>query len=229
MNRLLLIRHGENRANLTKEFSHRLIDYPLTPKGRLQAKQTAEYLQTFPITRVFRSPLKRAYETAHIIAAAVGGDIEREVEELETFRELDVGRLEAEPPSAANWQLHDEIVWAWATGDVERRFPEGESYTELVARVRQGYRRILEGRDDETLVLVAHGGSLALPLLVLVPDLDKELLRRTVHHNCAVSELEASFAGGELKLKLVRWATAEHLHGEAAAFVAGSPQEGELE
>lgn len=226
MNRLFLVRHGENKANLTKEFSYRLIDYPLTPKGRLQAEQTADYLSTFPITQVFSSPLKRARETAEIIAGATPKEA---VDLLEVFRELDVGRLEAEPPSAANWQLHDDIVWAWATGDVERRFPEGESYTELVVRVRQGYERILEGRDGETLVLVAHGGCLALPLLELVPDLDKELLRRTTHHNCAVSELEASFDNGRLNLKLLRWATAEHLHGEAAAFVAGSPQEGELE
>lgn len=234
MNRLLLVRHGENKANLTKEFSYRLIDYPLTPKGRLQAEQTADYLSAFPVTQVLSSPLKRARETAEIIAAETTGKTTRkttdaEVTLLESFRELDVGQLEAEPPSAANWRLHDEIVWAWATGDAERRFPGGESYTELVARVKGGYQNMLEGRDGETLVLVAHGGSLALPLLELVPDLDKELLRRTTHHNCAVSELEASFENGALKLKLLRWATAEHLHGEAAAFVAGSPQEGELE
>lgn len=229
MNRLFLVRHGENRANLTKEFSHRLIDYPLTPKGRLQAEQTGEYLSEFPVTQVFSSPLKRARETADIIAAASGGETEQKLEELEHFRELDVGRLEAKPPSAANWKLHDEIIWAWATGDAERRFPEGESYTELVSRVRRGYETIIDGREGETLVLVAHGGSLALPLLELVPDLDKEVLRRTTHHNCAVSELEASFEGGALNLKLVRWASAEHLYGEAAAFVAGSPQEGELE
>jgi broad specificity phosphatase PhoE len=225
MNRLLIVRHGENRANLTKEFSYRLIDYPLTPKGRLQAQQTADYLRAFEVSHVFSSPLKRARETADIIAEAVGTG----VTELEVFRELDVGRLEAEPPSAANWQLHDEIVWAWATGNAEARFPEGENYTELVARVREGYKSVLEGRSGETIVLVAHGGSLALPLLELVPDLDKEILRRTVHHNCAVGELHAAVEDGALTLSLERWATADHLHGEAAAFVAGSPQEGELE
>ena len=37
MNRIYLVRHGENTANLTKEFSHRRVDYSLTPKGILQA------------------------------------------------------------------------------------------------------------------------------------------------------------------------------------------------
>lgn len=224
MNRLLLVRHGENRANLTKEFSHRLIDYPLTAKGKLQAEQTATYLSAYPVTQVFTSPLKRARETAEIIAAELGVS----VRVLEPFRELDVGTLEAEPPTAASWQLHDEIIRAWATGDAEARFPEGENFTELVERVRGDYETMCRGRDGETLVLVAHGGSLSLPLPTLVP-LDRDLLRRSTHHNCAVSELEASLDETTLHLRLVRWAAADHLHGDAAAFVAATPVEGELE
>lgn len=224
MNRLLLVRHGENQANLTKEFSHRLIDYPLTARGRLQAEQTAAYLSAYPVTQVYASPLKRARETAEIIAAELGVS----VRVLEPFRELDVGTLEAQPPTAASWRLHDEIVRAWATGNAEARFPEGENFTELVARVRRGYETILRGRDGEALVLVAHGGSLSLPLLKLVP-MDRELLRRTTHHNCAVSELEATYDSSALYLRLVRWAAADHLHGDAAAFVAATPAEGELE
>ncbi len=225
MNKLLLVRHGENRANLTKEFSHRLVDYPLTTKGRLQAEQTAAYLKRYPVTQVFSSPLKRAYETAEIIAAEFGG----EVSVLEPFRELNVGTLESQPPTVATWKQHDDIVRAWATGNYEARFPEGENYRELVGRVRRGYKAMCRGRSDETLVLVAHGGSLSLPLLQLIPKLDRELLQRTVHHNCAVSELEGSLENGVLHLNLVRWASATHLYGEAAAFVAGVPGEGDLE
>ena len=224
-NRFVLVRHGENQANLTKEFSHRLVDYPLTAKGRLQAEQTAAYLKRYPVTQVFASPLKRAQETAAIIAAEMGG----EVRVLEPFRELNVGILEAQPPTAATWQQHDAIIWAWAEGDYEARFPEGENYHELVNRVRRGYEAMCRGRDGETLVLVAHGGSLSLPLLSLIPELDRDLLQRTVHHNCAVSELEASLENDKLRLQLVRWASAEHLYGEAAAFVAATPAEGDLE
>ena len=39
MNRLFLLRHGENQANLTTEFSCWKIDYPLNEKGRQQAWQ----------------------------------------------------------------------------------------------------------------------------------------------------------------------------------------------
>jgi len=219
VNRLFLVRHGENRANLTREFSHRLVDYPLTPKGRLQAAQTAAFLRQYPVSQVFTSPLKRARETAQVIAEATGAPLSV----LEGFREVNVGRLEKEPPNAANWRLHDEIIRAWWTGEAHARFPGGETYVELVQRVRRGYETVLKGRDGETLVVVAHGGSLALPLLSLASNLDREALRAAAHHNCAVSELEGRVHDGKLHLGLVHWAMCEHLSGEAAAFVAGTP------
>lgn len=219
MNRLLLVRHGENKANLTKEFSHRGVDYPLTPKGRMQAEQTAEHLKRFAISRVYTSPLLRAKETAEVIAAAVGAPLET----LEAFREVAVGDLEGQPPTKAAWAEHDAIIGAWIAGDGGVRFPGGENFLELIARVREGYRTILEGRDGETLVLVAHGGSLGLPLLPLSPGLDRAALRS--HPNCGVSELNAAYENGVLTLELLHWASAEHLYGEAASLVSATPDE----
>ena len=223
VNRLLLVRHGENRANLTKEFSHRLVDYPLTAKGRLQAEQTAAYLKRYPVTQIFSSPLKRAKETAEIIAAEVGS----EVRLLEPFREVDVGDLEGSPATAAAWKLHDDLIGAWWQGDAQARFPGGENFLELCERTDEGYKTMCRGRDGETMVLVAHGGSLGLPLTRLFPELTRPMLRE--HPNCAVTELEASLEHDKLHLRLVRWASSEHLYGEAAAFVAATPAEGELE
>ncbi len=39
---LYVVRHGENPANLNREFSYKLIDYSLTPKGFRQAEDTDE-------------------------------------------------------------------------------------------------------------------------------------------------------------------------------------------
>lgn len=222
MNRILLVRHGENRANLTKEFSHRAVDYPLTAKGRLQAAQTAASLKRYPVTQVFTSPLKRARETAKIIAAGVGVS----VTVLEAFRETDVGVLEGQTPTEATWRQHDAIIGAWIAGDVAARFPGGESFPELLARVHEGYIQICEGRDEETVMLVAHGGSLGLPLLHFVPGLDRETLR--AHPNFAVSELSAAVQDSHLRLELLHWAACDHLSGEAAAFAPGVPLPGEL-
>jgi len=68
MNKIFFMRHGENIANITKEFSYKNVDYSLTEKGILQAKQTAEYFLNKEINFIYSSPLKRAYETAKVIS-----------------------------------------------------------------------------------------------------------------------------------------------------------------
>ena len=72
MTRVYLVRHGENPANLLKQFSHRLVDYSLTPKGIAQAEQTAAFFLDKRIDAIYSSPLKRARKTAEIIGAALG-------------------------------------------------------------------------------------------------------------------------------------------------------------
>lgn len=99
--RLYLVRHGENRANLTKELSQRKVDYPLNAKGRLQAEQTAAYFRDEQVQEIFTSPLKRAAKTAAIIAAPLG----LPVKVIESFRELDMGDLEANPDAAGSWRV----------------------------------------------------------------------------------------------------------------------------
>ena len=99
MNHLYLVRHGENPANLTKEFSCKRVDYSLTLKGVLQARQTAEYFQRVPVDRIYASPLKRTRETAQIIAEP----LQRTVIPLETLREVNVGDFEGEPVSMDLW------------------------------------------------------------------------------------------------------------------------------
>lgn len=103
MNYLYWVRHGENPANIAKQFSCRLVDYPLTPKGVLQAQQTADYFRDKAIHEVYASPLKRAVQTAEIIAAP----LELAVHTVEHFREVNVGTLESQPPTAEVWTFHD--------------------------------------------------------------------------------------------------------------------------
>jgi len=69
---LYVVRHGENPANLNREFSYKLIDYSLTEKGVRQAEETASFFREKGIDAIYSSPLKRARETAQIIAAPIG-------------------------------------------------------------------------------------------------------------------------------------------------------------
>lgn len=216
MNRLLLIRHGENTANLTLEFSHHRVDYSLTPRGVLQAQQTAAFLRDQGIQEVYSSPLKRAVETAEIIAAPLG----LPVIVLEAFREVNVGDLENQPPTPELWMQHNAIITGWYDGHPETCFPDGENMHTLVARARAGFEEVLAGKDGRTIVIVAHGGIFNFSLFGLLPGVSRETLRGGIA-NCAITEIEAAWVNDHLEARLVSYASAGHISGEAAKFAAG--------
>ena len=216
-NRLYLVRHGENTANLTKEFSCRHIDYSLTEKGRLQASQTADYFLDKDIHAVYASPLKRALETAEIIAARLGL---RSVV-MEEFRELNVGELELRPVSAENWQLHNEICMDWMVGGRTRAFPGGDDYGSLWRRMQAGVRAVTAGQSGRNIVIAGHGGQFTMTILDLCPAATLDQILAVESQNCSITEV---VLGEDLRGELVRWAAHDHLHGEAADLVSGFPK-----
>ena len=212
--RLLLVRHGENIANLTKEFSHRLVDHPLTERGVLQARQTAEALVGRGVDAIFSSPLRRATQTAQIFAGRLGLPFEV----IEDLREANIGDLEKSPPTAETWARHNAIVESWFRGQPENAFPGGENYHGLTARYFNALRQALLGREGQTLVLVGHGGMFSWTLPALVPQVDLLWLRDQINHNCSITEILVWEEEDRVTGCLLSWADTRHLHGEAANF-----------
>jgi probable phosphoglycerate mutase len=60
---LYLVRHGEQL-----DAEHGMPDGPLSPRGRRQAERIAERLSGVPFTGAWHSPLRRAQETAQVLA-----------------------------------------------------------------------------------------------------------------------------------------------------------------
>lgn len=223
MQRIYLVRHGENPANLTKEFSHRKVDYPLTARGVLQARQTADFFASQSVGAVYSSPLKRAVETAQQIAGRLG----LPVTVVEAFREVNVGDLEGQVPTDELWQIHNRIIAAWLQGDAAVCFPGGEDYHSLLKRMRSGLEQVHQAARPGAQVIVGHGGIFGLTIKDLVPDLDIKHLWQVPNHNCSISELRVSL-NGTATYRLVSWASLGHLHGAAADFVYAYPRAGEV-
>lgn len=222
MNRLYLVRHGENPANIAKQFSCRRVDLTLTEKGVLQAEQTAAFFATRPVDAIYASPLKRAIQTAQIIARPK----RLPVIVMENFREIDVGDLELTPPTAAAWEFHDRIFLSWLSGRPDMQFPGGEDYHHLWVRMRSGVEQITRGRDGQSIIVVGHGGIFTATLRDLCSEVDMPdiLLRQT--GNCSITEVELDRQNGSVRGRLVEWASCAHLSGEAANQVSGLPDEG---
>lgn len=224
MTLVYLVRHGENLANLLHQFSYRKVDYPLTAKGVLQAEQTAEYFRDKSIDAVYASPLLRAHQTAKIIAAAVV----RPVVVLEQFRELNVGELEERPPTLENWAEHDRVIAAWRAGRLEEPFPGGENCLTVLARMRDGMNRALAGRDVERVVIVGHGGLFSATVGALCPEARLDMIICKQLHNCSITVIEATHVSRDLVGRLLTWGAVEHLSGQAADLVVGTPLPAEV-
>lgn len=218
MNTIYLVRHGENRANITHEFSYKLVDYPLTEKGVLQAEQTAAFLRGKQIDEVYASPLKRARQTAEIIAQAQG----LPVTVMEHFREINVGSLEGREPNAENWGLHDRIVQDWQDGHHETSFPDGENYNELLQRLRTGLLEVTAQKQGKRIVIVGHGGIFTRTMRDICPTVDIRTIISQGNYNCSITQIELTTEDGQIRGIMRSWASHAHLTGEAAVQVDGT-------
>lgn len=217
MNTIYLVRHAENPANLTKEFSYKKVDYSLTPKGVIQAQQTAEYFKDKNIDAIYTSPLKRTRETAHIIGQSLG--LEPIV--MEHFREINVGSLEGQPPTEEVWAVHNRIIMSWFTGTPERPFPDGENYITLLERMRTGLQEVTRDRDNQNIVIVGHGGIFSATIKDICQNVDLRELLKKENHNCAITEIELDCTNDTVAGTLKCWASHSHMNGEAADLVTG--------
>lgn len=152
---ILVVRHGESRTNVSREFSCRLIDHGLTQRGMEESTCTARWLCDHEVSAIYSSPLKRAKETATIIGRTIGLDVIVE----EALREVDVGLLEGQP-SSQNWQVHNAIVDAWKQGQWGVSFPQGESFTDLVQRACLVLHGIAIRNSRRRIVVITHGAML---------------------------------------------------------------------
>lgn len=214
-NTLYLVRHGENPANISREFSYKLVDYSLNAQGERQARQTAELFRNIPLDAIYSSPLKRAYETAEIIAEYH----QLPVRLLEEFREVNVGDLEVVAPSQevlqTNWKLHDQIIREWIKGNHTETFPGGENFLGLLARSRRGLLAATRERSNQHILIAAHGGILAAIVQAFCAK-TKEIPSSGHMGNCAVTEIELTTSEEEIKGVLRCWASVTHLSGLAA-------------
>ena len=220
MNTLYLVRHGENFANITKQFSHRVIDLNLTEKGEMQAKQTGMHFKNVHIDELYSSPLIRAKQTADEISK----NTNLKYVIVENLRELNVGALETSPAGQSEWQLHNEILSSWVNGDMTKSFPEGENGFSLCGRFKEALYNIFFGKENKAIAVVGHAGIFTYGMINLCCQEDVNIIKQTENNNCSISTFKIEAKNNMLKCKLIKWADVTHLYGDAANFVSAVPR-----
>ncbi len=146
--RMLLVRHGATEHSGPMRLSGRN-DLPLDAEGRQQAEALAA--RSFgDVAAIVSSPLRRARETADIIAAAL--DVPLSIDD--NFAEVDFGAFEGMTFAEARAAFPAEFE-AWI-GSPEVAPPDGESFAALARRVRRGRDAIVAKHPDAAVLVVAH-------------------------------------------------------------------------
>ncbi len=214
---IYLVRHGENIANITKEFSCKKVDYSLTEKGIIQSEQTGHFFKDKKIDYIFASPLKRACETAQII----GNNLSLNYKVIEDFREINVGDLEGKIVENEHWEQYKEIVTDWNNGLTERKFPGGENYNELIERMKKGIAETISDITSGNIIIVAHGGIISYSIQEICTHMEKQDILNLDSQNCSVTKIKMI----DNNFKLQYWADSTHLTGKAAKQVVALPED----
>ena len=152
MTTILLARHGETDWNREGRFQGHA-DPPLNRTGRAQAVDLSAALMAEQLAAVYSSPLRRALETAEVLATSHG----LEPVPVDDLREVDVGswsgltRAEVEerfPAQFARWL------------DYGQGWEDGETYEEMGRRAVDALLRLAAAHDGERVLAVTHGGPI---------------------------------------------------------------------
>lgn len=150
--RIILVRHGEPVQSAQGRCYGKL-DVSLSQRGERQIEQTARWLQKFEIDAIYASPRTRAVESGKIIAAKRRLLIQPD----ESFAEINFGDFEGRTYEEVEHQF-PEIYQKWMTAPTLVKFPNGESFSEMQARVLAAIRALKIRHQGETFGIVSHGG-----------------------------------------------------------------------
>ncbi|OGN09581.1 MAG: hypothetical protein A3J46_02370 [Candidatus Yanofskybacteria bacterium RIFCSPHIGHO2_02_FULL_41_11] len=150
-NNIFIMRHGQDEDNAAGILNGRR-DTPLTKLGQEQAKIAAQKLIDNKIDIIYASPLKRAYETARIVANELGVD---EVVLDDHLIERDFGILTGKP--VADIKKYTDKVLETEKITYFLEVEGAEDFPALLERGKKILAEIQERHSDSNILIVCHG------------------------------------------------------------------------
>jgi len=188
---ILLVRHGKTPTT-GKVLPGRAPGLHLSEEGRAQADAVAERIAALGDdsgrpAAVYASPLERTTETAKPIARRLGLRVRKESGLIECdFGEWTGARLKT---------LANKPEWAqvqrWPSGF---RFPGGESFLEMQARMASAVARLIRLHPGQTIAAVSHADPIKAAISTAAGT-HLDLFQRLSVSPCSVTALAFSGAG----------------------------------
>ena len=221
---LVLTRHGATERSEPEQHLGQRIDIELSAAGREAAVALGRRLEGVTFDRIIASPLRRAQETARLIAPELIAS-DREIESEPRLMEMHYGRWEG--LTYEQIQARDgDARRVWEADPASLACPGGESGADVARRVRAWLEQLIEdpgdGADSAKRRVLAVGHSTTNRILLCVtlgiPLRDYRRRFRQDPANLTVLRFEGALGSGG---KLLVANDVAHLRGVRGATWEG--------
>ena len=234
---LWVVRHGQSAGNVARDAAEaaghpcidittRDVDTPLSELGKRQSDALGRWFATLPAEqrpqRVLCSPYVRARDTARIINDAMDGPREGRLLLVdERLREKEFGILDRLTRRGIESRYPEISKQMTQVGKFYFRPPGGESWCDVILRLRSLFDTVVREAAGDRVLIVAHQVTVNC-LRYLVERLDEEKIlaidRRGDVPNCSVTSYEwdpTLGRHGDLALRLVNFVAPLEAEGTA--------------
>ena len=228
--RLWIVRHGESRGNVARDAAqaarlHRIetvardVDVPLSPRGEEQARALGRWFADQPEAErpevILASPYLRARQTAELMGTAPDA-----LTLDERLREKEFGILDRLTRYGIVAEHPEQAELRKSLGKFYHRPPGGESWCDVILRLRSALDTICLHHAGERVMIVAHQ-VVVLCLRYLIERMTEDQIlaidREGDVANCSITEYAHQPGSG---LVLRRYNFLAPLHEEGAPVTA---------
>jgi broad specificity phosphatase PhoE len=240
--RLYIVRHGESAGNIAREAATqagdrtididiRDVDVPLSELGVEQAEALGRWFATLPADAtpniILTSPYVRARHTADIVATSAGLHKDRYTVVVdERLREKEFGILDRLTKVGIEAYHPDQAEFRRLLGKFYHRPPGGESWSDVILRLRSATEMISREYCGERVLLVGHSVVVLCMRYIIEHMTEEQILkidRENEVANCSVTSYRFDEHGGprgQLRLELFNFVAPLE---EAGAPVTSKP------
>ncbi|MDP8984353.1 MAG: histidine phosphatase family protein [Pseudomonadota bacterium] len=221
---LWLVRHGESAGNLARDAAHasgrerielatRDVDVPLSDRGVEQAQALGAWFAHQPKTEapqcILASPYRRAVDTAQIVRRHIAQSEETPAVIVdERLREKEFGILDRLTRQGIEKFYPDQAEIRRALGKFYHRPPGGESWCDVILRLRSALNTLSLHYSGRRVLIVGHQVVVLCFRYLLEKLSEADILRIDSQGdvaNCSITHYALGGAPPQLRLVKYNW------------------------
>src|SRR5512132_664724 len=190
--KLWLVRHGQSQGNVARDAADeaglheidirvRDVDVPLSELGHQQASSTGHWFAALPVEErpevILSSPYLRARQTAEAICGAGGLSGPSRLVIDERLREREFGIFDRLTRIGIQQKFPEEAAHRTKLGKFYHRPPGGESWADVILRLRSAMNTINPHSCDRRVLIVCHHVVLLCMRYILEELTEPEFLK----------------------------------------------------